>query len=117
MPIFKNGIKAKTQAAKFETEIAKKEFDKTQQEISTIFLQQNQLQQQFLQQLKYYQTEGLPMAESIINAVQRSYKAGDIGYIEYIQNMKDAIKIKTDYLTAVNNYNQTIIQLNYLLNR
>jgi cobalt-zinc-cadmium resistance protein CzcA len=117
IPIFKNGIKARTQAAKFETEIVKKEFDKTQQEISTIFLQQNQFQQQFLQQLKYYQTEGLPMAESIINAAQRSYKAGDIGYIEYIQNIKDAIKIKTDYLTAVNNYNQTIIQLDYLLNR
>ena len=117
IPIFKNGVKAKTQAAKFETEIAKKELDKNQQEISTIFLQQNQLQQQNLQQVKYYQTEGLPMAESIINAAQRSYKAGDIGYIEYIQNIKDAIKIKTDYLIAISNYNQTIIQLNYLLNR
>jgi heavy metal efflux system protein len=117
IPIFKNGVKARTQAAKFETEIAKKELDKTQQEIATIFLQQNQLQQQSLQQLKYYQTEGLPMAESIINAAQRSYKAGDIGYIEYIQNIKDAIKIKTDYLAAINSYNQTIIQLNYLLNR
>ena len=117
IPIFKNGVKARTQAAKFESEIAKKELDKSQQEISTLFLQQNQLQQQSLQQLKYYQTEGLPMAENIINAAQRSYKAGDIGYIEYIQNIKDAIKIKTDYLTAVNGYNQTIIQLNYLLNR
>ena len=117
IPLFKNGVKARTQAAKFESEIAKKELDKTQQEISTLFLQQNQLQQQSLQQLKYYQTEGLPMAESIINAAQLSYKSGDIGYIEYIQNIKDAIKIKTDYLAAINSYNQTIIQLNYLLNR
>ncbi|NNV57799.1 CusA/CzcA family heavy metal efflux RND transporter [Limnovirga soli] len=117
IPIFKNGVKARTQAARFETEIAKKELDKSQQEITTLFLQQNQLQQQSLQQLRYYQTEGLPMAESIINAAQRSYKAGDIGYIEYIQNIKDAIRIKTEYLVAVNNYNQTIIQLNYLLNR
>jgi heavy metal efflux system protein len=117
IPLFKNGVKARTQAARFETEIAKKELDKNQQEISTLFLQQNQLQQQNLQQVKYYQTEGLPIAESIINAAQKSYKAGDIGYIEYIQNIKDAIKIKTDYLIAINNYNQTIIQLNYLLNR
>lgn len=57
------------------------------------------------------------MATSIINAPQRSYKAEDIIYIEYIQNIKDAIKIKTDYLAAINSYNQTIIQLNYLLNR
>jgi cobalt-zinc-cadmium resistance protein CzcA len=91
--------------------------DKNQQEISTLFLQQNQLQQQNLEQVKYYQNEGLQMAESIINAAQRSYKAGDIGYIEYIQSIKDAIKLKTDYLVVLNNYNQTIIQLNYLLNR
>jgi len=57
------------------------------------------------------------MSTSIINAPQRSYKAEDISYIEYIQNIKDAIKIKTDYLAAINSYNQTIIQLNYLLNR
>lgn len=117
IPIFKNGVKARTQAARFETEIAKKELDKNKQEISTLFLQQNQLQQQNLQQVKYYQSEGLPMAESIINAAQRSYKAGDIGYIEYIQNIKDAIKIKIDYLAAINGYNQTIIELNYLLNK
>lgn len=117
IPLFKNGVKARTQAAKIETEIARKEFDKSQQEISTLFVQQSQLQQQYLQQVRYYQTEGLSMAESIINAAQRSYKAGDIGYIEYIQNIKDAITIKTDYLVALNNYNQTIVQLNYLLNR
>lgn len=117
IPIFHNGVKARSQAAKFETEITKKELEKSQLEIATVFLQQYQLQKQSLQQLKYYQTEGLPMAVSIINAAQRSYIAGDIGYIEYIQNIKDAIKIKTDYLSVVNNYNQTIIQLNYLLNR
>lgn len=117
IPIFHNGVKARSQAAKFDTEITKKELEKSQQEIGTVFLQQYQLQKQSLQQLKYYQTEGLPMAVSIINAAQRSYIAGDIGYIEYIQNIKDAIKIKTDYLSVVNNYNKTIIQLNYLLNR
>ena len=117
IPLFKNGVKARTKAAQFETEIAKKELDRTQQEITTVFLQQQQLQQQYAEQVDYYNTEGLLMAESIINAAQRSYKAGDIGYIEYIQNIKDAIKIKTDYLTTLSNYNQTVIQLNYLLNK
>lgn len=117
IPLFKTGIKARTQAATIETQIVKKELDKTQQEILTTFLQQQLLQQQFADLLNYYKTEGLPTAETIINTAQRSYKAGDIGYIEYIQNVKDAIKIKTDYVTALSNYNQTIIQINYLLNR
>lgn len=117
IPLFKTGIKARTQAATIETQIVKKELDKAQQEILTTFLQQQLLQQQFTDLLNYYKTEGLPTAETIINTAQRSYKAGDIGYIEYIQNVKDAIKIKTDYVTALSNYNQTIIQINYLLNR
>ncbi|QBN17909.1 CusA/CzcA family heavy metal efflux RND transporter [Flavobacterium nackdongense] len=117
IPLFRNGIKAKTQVAKLETEIAKKELEKSQQELATIYLQQFQLQKQYSEQLNFYKTEGLPMAETIVNSAQRLYKSGDIGYIEYTQNLKDANKIKTDYLIAMNNYNQTIINIQYLLNK
>jgi cobalt-zinc-cadmium resistance protein CzcA len=117
IPLFRNGIQAKTQVAKLETEIAKKELEKSQQELATVYLQQYQLQKQYLEQLKYYKTEGIPMAETIVNSAQRLYKSGDIGYIEYTQNLKDANKIKNDYLTAMNNYNQTIINIQYLLNK
>jgi cobalt-zinc-cadmium resistance protein CzcA len=57
------------------------------------------------------------MAESIVNIAQRTYKSGDIGYIEYVQNLNEANKIKTDYLTMMNNYNQTIINIQFLLNK
>ena len=117
IPLFRNGIKAKTQVATLETEIAKKELEKSQQELETLFLQEFQLQKQYLEQVNFYKTEGLPMAETIINSAQRLYKSGDIGYIEYTQNLKDANKIKTDYLIAMNNYNQTIINIQYLLNK
>jgi cobalt-zinc-cadmium resistance protein CzcA len=117
IPLFRNGIKAKTQVAKLETEIAKKELEKSQEELATYYLQQFQLQKQYFEQLNFYKTEGLEMAETIVNSAQRLYKSGDIGYIEYTQNLKDANKIKTDYLTAMNNYNQTIINIQYLLNK
>jgi cobalt-zinc-cadmium resistance protein CzcA len=117
IPLFRNGIEAKTQVAKLETEIAKKELERSQQELITIYLQQYQLQKQYLEQLNYYKTEGIPMAETIVDSAQRLYKSGDIGYIEYTQNLKDANKIKNDYLIAMNNYNQSIINIQYLLNK
>ncbi len=117
IPLFKTGVKARMQSAKIETAIAKKEIEKSQLELVAIYQQQYELQQQYLQQLNYYQTEGLPTAESIINTAQKSYKEGDIGYIEYIQNVKDAIKIKENYLTTINNYNQVVIAIQYLLNK
>ncbi len=115
IPLFKNGIKANTQFAKIETEIAKTELNKSQQDLNTIFVQEFQHQQQLSDQIKYYKTEGLIMSENIISTAQKLYKSGDIGYIEYIQNIKDANKIKTDYLILVNNFNQTIINLRYLI--
>lgn len=117
IPLFRNGVEAKTQVAKLETEIAKKELEKSQQEMVTVYLQQYHLQKQYLEQLNYYKTEGIPMAEMIVNSAQRLYKSGDIGYIEYTQNLKDANKIKNDYLTAMNNYNQTVINIQFLLNK
>jgi cobalt-zinc-cadmium resistance protein CzcA len=117
IPLFRNGVEAKTQVAKLETEIAKKELEKSQQEMVTVYLQQYQLQKQYLEQLDYYKTEGIPMAETIVKSAQRLYKSGDIGYIEYTQNLKDANKIKNDYLTAMNNYNQTVINIQFLLNK
>jgi cobalt-zinc-cadmium resistance protein CzcA len=117
IPLFRNGIEAKTQVAKIETEIAKKELEKSQQELATIYLQQHQLQKQYLEQLNYYKTDGISMAETIVNSVQRLYKSGDIGYVEYILNLKEANKIKNDYLTAMNNYNQTVINIQFLLNK
>lgn len=117
IPLFKNGVKAKTEAAKIETEIAKKELEKSQQEFTTVFMQQYQLQKQYAEKLDFYKKEGLPMAENIIVIAQRSYKSGDIGYIEYVQNLKEANKIKTDYLSVMNSYNQTIINMQYLLNK
>jgi cobalt-zinc-cadmium resistance protein CzcA len=117
IPLFRNGIDAKMQVAKLETEIAKKELEESQQEFATIYLQQYQLQKQYLEQINYYKTEGIIMAEMIINSAQRLYKSGDIGYIEYTQNLKDANKIKSDYLIAMNNYNQTIINIQYLVNK
>jgi heavy metal efflux system protein len=117
IPLFNTGIEAKTQVAKIETEITKKELEKSDLDLSTLFFQQYRLQKQYKAQLQYYKSEGIPMAEAIVSTAMALYKSGDIGYIEYTQNLKDANKIKTDYLNVLNNYNQTIIIIQYLLNK
>ena len=68
-------------------------------------------------QLKYYKEEGLQYAAVILNAANKGYKAGDIGYVEYVQNINEALGIRAGYLQTINDFNQTVIQMNYLLNR
>ena len=117
IPLFNNGVKTKTKAAQFGVQAAEKENEKNKWQLSNAYKQAYLQFQKAQQQLNYYQTEGLQYATIILNAANKSYKAGDIGYVEYVQNIKEAISLKANYLQAINDYNQAVIQINYLLNK
>ena len=117
IPIFNNGVKARTKAAQYNVKIAEKETEKTKLMLSSVYTQLFEQYNKTAEQLKYYQAEGLQYAETIIKAANKSYKAGNIGYVEYVQNIKEAVNIKAGYLQTVNEYNQSIIQINFLLNK
>ena len=64
--------------------------------------------------LDYYTSNGITQADTITRISQISYEKGEIGYVEYIQNLKTAVEIHLQRTNAVNDYNQTIIMLNYV---
>jgi heavy metal efflux system protein len=64
--------------------------------------------------LDFYEKQAIPAADMIIDQATRSYKAGALDYLDYIQNLSQALHIKQDYLEALNNYNQTIISIEYI---
>jgi cobalt-zinc-cadmium resistance protein CzcA len=117
IPIFKNGVKTRTRAAQLNVQMAEKEGEKTKLQLFSAFDQLFEQYNKASEQLKFYNTEGLQYAAVILNAAKKGYKAGNIGYVEYVQNINEAIGIKASYLQTVNEYNQTIIQINYLLNK
>ena len=67
--------------------------------------------------LQYYSTQGLAMAEKLFSSAAKSYSAGDIGYIEYIQAISQAYQIRTNYLQTVLNLNQSIVNINFLIQK
>jgi len=69
----------------------------------------------YLKQIDLYQSFRLPQAELIENNSQISYSSGDIGYIEYLQNLKRSFDIREDYYTVIDGLNQTIINIEYIL--
>ncbi len=50
----------------------------------------------------------------MLSGAELSYKTGAIGYFEYLQNIDQAVEIKTSWLQTLSDYNQTIIEINYL---
>lgn len=82
-------------------------------QVENAFLQYNQN----LSQYNYYKSTALPNVEIIISTAHVSYKSGDIGYIEYLQALQTATDVRLSYLLSVDRLNQSIININFLINK
>jgi len=68
----------------------------------------------FNNSVDYYEKQAIPEADLIIDQATKSYHAGALDYLDYIQNLSRALIIKQNYIEALNNYNQTIISIEYI---
>ncbi|MFB6306214.1 MAG: TolC family protein, partial [Flavobacteriales bacterium] len=66
-------------------------------------------------EVQYYRDKGLDVARQLLRNANKSFKAGAIDYVEYVQFVDQAIKIRLKYLEALNNLNQSMIRLEYLM--
>lgn len=114
VPLFYGALRARINAAKINTTFVQAQAQAAKAGLQTQYLTQynEYLKQQ--EGLNYYEQIGLKQAEEIIRISQISYKLGEIGYVEYIQNLNQAFDTKLRYLDALNLYNQAIIELNYV---
>jgi len=62
----------------------------------------------------FYEQQAIPEANSIIAQATRSYQVGAMDYLEYILSLNRALSIKQNYLDALNSYNQTIINIEFI---
>jgi cobalt-zinc-cadmium resistance protein CzcA len=83
-----------------------------QTQLQNAFAQYNQN----LSQYNYFKSTALPNADIIISTATLGFKSGDIGYVEYLQALQTAFDVQLNYLQAVNQLNQSIININFLIN-
>ena len=117
IPIFFLGQQGRVQAAKIQTQIAQSDYENEQNNLKTLFNQQLHGFQKFQDLLNYYESTGLKQSDEMLKISQIAYTKGEIGYVEYIQSITQAVSIKSEYLNSLNQYNQTIININYLIGK
>ena len=115
IPLFLGSYRANVKSAKLKQQIAVTNSNYYKTTIKSNYTQQLQEVLKFQTSLTYYQEKALPQAELIINNTEKSYENGAIGYIEYFQNINQGLALKFNYLNTLNNYNQAIISLEYLV--
>jgi len=115
IPLWYRTQQGKVQAAKIDAEIAQAQYENYRLMTETLFAGKLQQYYKYKGLVDYYETQGLAIAEQLIKFAKKSYYAGEIDYVEYIRNIDQAIDIKTKYLDNLNQFNQTIIDLQYLI--
>ncbi|MDR0815676.1 MAG: TolC family protein [Bacteroidales bacterium] len=114
LPLFFGERMAKTKAAKREVEMVHLQRENALQNLQNEYETQMNEYRRAKTEMDYYTNTGRQQAENFTILSQVSYEKGEIGYIEYIQNLKSALEIYRQYADAVNNYNQIVLTINYL---
>jgi cobalt-zinc-cadmium resistance protein CzcA len=73
--------------------------------------------EQDVKQYNYYKTNALPNAEEIVKSAQLGYRTGDISYVEYLYALQTATDIQLNYLQSIQQINQTVININSIINK
>ncbi len=117
VPLFFGAQRSRTQAGTLAVKVAEANLANARNNAQTAFLQQMQQVSKAREALSYYEGEGLEQAREIVRVAEKSYRAGAVGYVEYVAALTQAYGLRGQYLDALNQYNQSIITLTYLLGR
>jgi cobalt-zinc-cadmium resistance protein CzcA len=64
--------------------------------------------------LLYYESYALPQARLILNTAEKSFRAGDIEYVEYVVNTQPAWQIQESYFEQLRHYNELVANIQAL---
>lgn len=117
LPVFAGSSLSRARAARTNIEMQQMDADYLQAQLTGQYRQQEEEYRTFLSLIGYYHDTALPNADIISNNSTKAYRNGDISYVEYVQGLETSLDIRINYINAINNYNQAVINLQYLANQ
>lgn len=115
IPLFASGQRGVVKAGKQKIAIAQNEYD------HQVSLLHNKYQQTVLQYqnnleiVKSFQDTQLPNVALIFKTSQEQFANGEIDYLQWTVLNNQAFSIQINYIEALRLFNETIIELNYIL--
>ncbi len=117
VPIVKSGKSVQSNAALMQINAEESNLQASKLSFHAAYMEALQQYKKFSESYHYFESEGMPMSRLLISTAEKSYQSGEIGYVEYIQNINTAYTIQSQYLETIKNLNGAIININYLLNK
>lgn len=117
LPLFFGSQKSKISALKINEEIAENDYLTGLKTLQSEYQQALLGYQNNLQATTYFENTALKNAELILNTANKQFSNGEINYLEWVLLINQSVSIQSEYVDAVKNLNQSIIQLNSLTNK
>ncbi len=115
LPLLGQAQKSRINAARLGEQIAQTDLESQRFGLDQQLQQAVQQYDQYRNALTYYETTGLTQAGIIQTNARRAFSGGDIGYVEFSLALQQALTIRSNYLDLLNQYNQSVLYINYLL--
>jgi cobalt-zinc-cadmium resistance protein CzcA len=117
IPIFTKAQKSKIAGAKLNRQVAENNYAINFQNLQTSYQSALLQYSKYQKAVQYYEATALKNAQTITNTANLQLANGGINYLEWVQLINQSTVVKNDYIDAVKNLNESIIQLHYLINQ
>lgn len=107
----------KSRAMQKQVEVMELNYQNQEMMMQSLFQQSLQNYRKAKSSLDYYKNVAVPNADLITRQSEKSYHEGETGYAEHIQNLQQAIAIEEQFLLTLNEYNQSIIYIEFLTSK
>jgi cobalt-zinc-cadmium resistance protein CzcA len=116
IPLFFGSHTAKVKAGKFQQEQILLESEAFKQKLQTNYSKIQTALEQNKQVIQYYETEGKTLSTQLRDQAIRSFREGEIDFLQYVQLIENSRNITLQYLQARLDYQINQLELIYLNN-
>ena len=114
VPLFFSGNAKKTKMLQLEKESWNQQKESELTKINQFINQKNNQLAGIKTAIDYYETSGKKLSDEILKVANMSYKHGEIDFFQYIQSLENALQIKIDNLDAILEYNNTVLDIEFI---
>jgi heavy metal efflux system protein len=116
VPLYYKAQRARIDAAKTREQIAENGYQQGKWRLETEYQSRYVQYQAQTQAVRYFEETGLPNADLQVSAANEQLSRGTIDYLGWTLLIQQATLLRSQYADALNDLNQTIIEIQYLTN-
>lgn len=117
VPLFFKSQRSVVKAAQFNEKIAQYNYEQEENKRKNTYEQIYLTYTNNLKTVNYFEREILKNSEVIAETAAKQFASGEINYLEWVMLNNQSVSIQNNYIEAIRELNESVIQLHYLINK